>query len=253
MSGSQSGLDTKLGDALTSAIKELGVEATSLSENIDALKDAIKKNIDDIAEGANKAGAATSELVVGVLTTIVNAKPDSKPAKNGNGDGSESGENGKDSGSGENGGGSNEPSTDFVVSAIKGASEGVAETAQARAALNANNEKLAAAIQKLARINALVAVAQVVAVQNSLFSAALQSIQQSVAAIAATWGAPPIAPPASGISLGLADFAKQIAAVSSQQEANTLVGQMEYAFNDWKLFYKDLARQKGRLVSVAQL
>ena len=281
LSDAQNVTNTRLSSLLSSAISDLDSDAAKISTEIDQLKTEINQNINDIVEGAEKAGAATSELLVGILTTISDAKADNGGGKDGGGGDSGGGDaggggdsggddsgggeeqasgdadagddSGGDSGGGDGGGGESggdTPSTDFVVSAIKGATDGVAETAQARADLNANNENLAAAVQKLAEIEALVAVAKVVAVQDDLFRSAVSAFQASTKELATLWGRPPIAPPASGISGNMAQFGFEIKGVSSQQEANLLVEQMEYANNDWAGVGKNLARLKQRLVNV---
>ncbi|MCP4425498.1 MAG: HBL/NHE enterotoxin family protein [Chloroflexi bacterium] len=254
--------DSKFQTALDASIAQLGATAVAQSSEIDELKALIKQNINDIVSGAQKAGAATSELLIGMLTMISEAKVDNgdskDPEKEGKDkdkdkdkEGSEdkkSLEDKKDGNGKEGGGGSKPPSVDFVVSAIKGASEGVAETAQARADLNANNEKLVVAYQNLAQANALIAVAKVVSVQNDLFISTMKEALQNIASLSDTWGKTPITPPGSGISLEFANFAHQIEIVSGRQDVNQLVRLVNNASTDWDLLNEELVDLKRAMV-----
>jgi hypothetical protein len=216
--GNLDNLNASFNTALTAAIAELGTDATNASSNIDQLNAAITNNINDIVAGANKVGSSVSELLIGLLTTITDAKADSEK---------------KDT-----------PSTNFVVSAIKGAEDGIAETAQARADLNANNTKLITAYQSLAQYNALVAVAKVVQIQNTLFTTALSNALASVQQIANTWGQSPQMPPSSGVSLEFSNFVDAVKGIVSQSDADTLAGQMDYAATAWDLFNQQLLIQR---------
>jgi hypothetical protein len=235
-------LDSKLDSALDASIKQLEESAIAESAKIDKLKKAIEQNINDIVAGASKVGAATSELIIGVLTTITDAKVD-VGSKGGKG-----GETQKDGNGGKDKGDSGVPSTDFAVSAIQGATEGAAETAQARADLNANNEKLSVAYQNLARANALVAVAKVVKVQNEMFISVMKEAQEDSMQLAATWGQAPITPPGSGITLEFANFAQQIESVSSQKDADSLVDLCKNASMEWDLLNEKLSDLKRAMV-----
>ena len=139
------------------------------------------------------------------------------------------------------GDGKTAPSGDFVVQGIDAAEQGVAETAQARAALNANNALLASAYQQLAGADALVAVAKVVQVQNSQFSSAFHNALDTAQVLAEDWGQSPQAPPATGISAGLAAFADAVAGMASSADAETLGGQLDYANTAWQLLAASLA------------
>lgn len=220
--GNLDNLNASFNTALTTAIAELGTDATNASSNIDQLNAAITNNINDIVAGANKVGSSVNQLLIGALTTITDAKPDSKEA----------------------------PSADFVVSAIKGAEDGIAQTAQARADLNANNTKLITAYQNLAQYNALVAVAKVVQIQNTLFTTALSNALTSVQQLASTWGQSPQMPPSSGVSLEFSNFVDAVKAIASQSDADTLAGQMDYAATAWNLFNQQLLIQRRILSGV---
>lgn len=212
---------------LNKAIDSLGASAQSTSQDIDKLNAAISQNINDIVNGANTVGSSVTELIIGTLTTITKAKPDS------------AGGQGKEA--------ENAPSADFAVSAIEGAEKGVAETEKARADLNANNAKLVEAYQSLAQINALVAVAKTVQVQNALFSTTLSDALSTANQLANTWGQSPLNPPASGISLAFSDFANAVTAVASQADADALVGAADYAVTPWNLFNTKLTYLRGTL------
>ncbi len=237
-------LNDKLQVAIAEAIKQLGAAAESATQEIDALNTAIGKNIDDIVAGATETGSAVSELLIGILTTIADAKPDKTST------GTESQGKGTKTKSGD-GDANKPPSTDFAVSAITAGSEGVEKTSQARADLRANNEKLAKAYQTLAQANALSAVGKVVAVQAAQFASAMAELQTQTETLVASWGQSPITPPGSGRSLAFQQFADEIAAISSQTEADGLVKQVEFVSTDWTLLGDRLQSLKTRLVGVS--
>lgn len=218
IAGELAPLNAGFNTALSATIAALGAAASASSASIDQLKAAINTNIADIVAGANKTGAAVTELIVKTMTTISDAQGD---AKAGSGDAA--------------------PSGDFVVQGIDAAEQGVAETAQARAALNANNALLASAYQQLAGADALVAVAKVVQVQNSQFSSAFHNALDTAQVLAEDWGQSPQAPPATGISAGLAAFADAVAGLASSADAETLGGQLDYANTAWQLLAASLA------------
>lgn len=213
IAGELAPLNAGFNTALSATIAALGAAASASSASIDQLKAAINTNIADIVAGANKTGAAVTELIVKTMTTISDAQGDGKTA----------------------------PSGDFVVQGIDAAEQGVAETAQARAALNANNALLASAYQQLAGADALVAVAKVVQVQNSQFSSAFHNALDTAQVLAEDWGQSPQAPPATGISAGLAAFADAVAGMASSADAETLGGQLDYANTAWQLLAASLA------------
>lgn len=242
-------ISTEFFPALEAAIKDLGKAAEAESANIDALNKSIIQNINDISAGAEKAGAATTELVIGVLTKIADAKPDKDPK---DGDGKKDPKEGNGKKDTTVGDGKKTPdtsSTDFVVSAIRGAVDGVAQTAQARADLNSNNEKLAAAYQRLANDNALIAVAKVIAAQNHMFISTMKEVQTHSTHLADTWGQPPISAAGSGISLEFVNFAKQIDAISTSDEAKQLEDSWQYESTNWDLLNKKLIYLKGQIVN----
>ncbi|MEF2265906.1 hypothetical protein V3C40_03840 [Janthinobacterium sp. LS2A] len=213
IAGELAPLNAGFNTALSATIAALGAAASASSASIDQLKAAINTNIADIVAGANKTGAAVTELIVKTMTTISDAQGDGKTA----------------------------PSGDFVVQGIDAAEQGVAETAQARAALNANNALLASAYQQLAGADALVAVAKVVQVQNSQFSSAFHNALDTAQVLAEDWGQSPQAPPATGVSAGLAAFADAVAGMASSADAETLGGQLDYANTAWQLLAASLA------------
>lgn len=213
IAGELAPLNAGFNTALSTTIAALGAAASASSASIDQLKAAINTNIADIVAGANKTGAAVTELIVKTMTTISDAQGEGKAA----------------------------PSGDFVVQGIDAAEQGVAETAQARAALNANNALLASAYQQLAGADALVAVAKVVQVQNSQFSSAFHNALDTAQVLAEDWGQSPQAPPATGVSAGLAAFADAVAGMASSTDAETLGGQLDYANTAWQLLAASLA------------
>lgn len=213
IAGELAPLNAGFNTALSTTIAALGAAASASSASIDQLKAAINTNIADIVAGANKTGAAVTELIVKTMTTISDAQGEGKAA----------------------------PSGDFVVQGIDAAEQGVAETAQARAALNANNALLASAYQQLAGADALVAVAKVVQVQNSQFSSAFHNALDTAQVLAEDWGQSPQAPPATGVSAGLAAFADAVAGMASSADAEALGSQLDYANTAWQLLAASLA------------
>jgi hypothetical protein len=207
---------------LQKAIKALTSSATKSLTTIDNLQKEIKKNIDDIVEGANKIGAATSELLIGLLTTITDAK----------------------------GGKPNTPSTNFVAMSVKGAADGAAETSQARANLNSNNAKLATEFQNLAKFNGLVAVAKVTKIQNDMFTNSVSDSLRAIHKISETWGQTPVLPPATGISLEFSNFSKSIDSISNGDDAQKLASIMEFVSDDWLAFKMKLNSFKTRLTGI---
>lgn len=218
IAGELAPLNAGFNTALSTAIAALGAAAGAAAASIDQLKAAINTNIADIVAGANKTGAAVTELIVKTVTTISDAQ-----------------------GAGKAGHGQAAPSGGFVVQGIDAAQQGVAETAQARAALNANNALLASAYQQLATADALVAVAKVVQVQNSQFLNAYNGALASAQVLAEDWGQSPQAPPATGISAGLAAYADAVAGMGGSADAATLGGQLDDASTAWHLLAASLA------------
>ena len=252
---------------LQTIIDTLTESESKYTTSIDVLQKAIKKNIDEIVEGANKTGAATSELLIGILTTIKDASPGNlkEKSKDTSKAGSKDKPNGnpKDKSKGDSKDKnkvvskdkskdySKDLSTDFVVNSIKGAKEGAEETSQARADLNINNEKLATAFQDLAKANALIAVAKVVKMQNDIFTKGVRDSLSSIHKISETWGNTPILPPASGISLSLSTFSESINSTSSQEDADRLIAIMDYVSNDWDAFNNQLIYFKRKLINIS--
>jgi hypothetical protein len=144
------------------------------------------------------------------------------------------------------------PSTDFAVKGIQGAEDGTANTVQARADLNANNEKLAARCQSLAITRAVLAVAKVVQVQSGLFASAVGDSRAAAEQLASTWGQPPVSPPGSGLSLGFYDFAKDIDAVRDHDGASDLVARLRLANDGWRALSDALEDMKQLLTELPQ-
>ncbi|MEM7303604.1 MAG: hypothetical protein AAF468_21195 [Pseudomonadota bacterium] len=249
-------MNTKLDAALVPAILQLGTEAEASLAEINALKAAIQKNINDIVEGAHKGGAAYNELGVGFLTTIENAraadaaKKKAEAEKGKKDEGKKKGDKKED----KKKDGAKKPdipSADFVISAIHGAEAGAEETSKARAELNANNKKLAKAYHKLAQQNEFLAIAKVVAVQNGMMADAMKDASTAVSRLAETWGRSPLAPPGSGISLSLQTFAELAGELPNNSEAaNLLAEKIDYAGSAWALLGDRLDAIRRRLAGV---
>lgn len=225
--------------SLNQAVSAMGVDAEFISATIDELKFSINQNVTDIVEGAEKTGKGVADLGIGVLTTL----------SAGSGAGTKGGgTNNPDSAAADKDGGT--PSTEFIALAIRGSADGAAETAQARADLNANNKKLAEAYHKLAELNGLTAVAKVVDVQHALYIDALKDIGELIPILAHAWGASPLTPPGSGISLGFHNFALQIQRVKSTREAEDLAGIIGIADVGWTSLNRQLNTLKRMLSGV---
>jgi len=215
-----SGLLSDFNRDIDKAIKDLGDSAIAASQEIETLQKAISKNISDIVEGGNVVGGAVRDLGIGILTQIVVATNTGKPPT---------------------GGGTKVPSGSFVVSAISGAQEGTTQTLQARADLNANNQKLAATYQKLERANSLITVAKVVQVQNQMLVAEIAVTRAKILAIATDWGQfPDVRPPGSGVSLGFYQFAKRVEAITAPADAALLVKILQDATISWNSLLEKL-------------
>ncbi len=139
------------------------------------------------------------------------------------------------------------------MSGIQGTVDGIEQTAPARASLNANNEKLMDAYQRLAHFDALIAAAKVVEVQNNLFLSAMKEALTVTQQIAATWGQSPIEPPGSGISLKFATFSQQVAAISSQQDAESLTEHLQLVATPWNVLNEQFGSLKRIITSRAEV
>lgn len=249
---SLSQLQSKFDDALSSAIKDLGESAIAASAEIDGLETEIKKNIGDIVEGADKVGGAVRELGIGILTQFAQVTGSSKAKPAAGGDSEEDSEE-EDSAEEKDPAGSGPtavPSTEFVVSAITAARDGGTETFQARADLESNNQKLAAAYQTLAKTNSLVATAKVIQVQNRMFAAEMVATQAKILNIANSWGQSPVIPPGSGISLGFDQYGQQISAIAAPADTAQLMAVLRNAVIGWNSFQDQLTTIKQELTGV---
>jgi len=243
-------LQSQFDSALDSAIKELEVAATARIAEIDELETAIKKNINDIVAGSNKVGGAVRELGIGVLTSIIKVNGNPKAAETDK-DSAHKDSAHKDSAHKDSAHKDLEvPSADFAVSAITGAQEGATQTAQARADLNSNNQKLATAYQVLAQANALVATAKVIQVQNRMLASEIAAIQVKILGIATTWGQSPVIPPGSGISLGFNEYAQQIVESLPPVEAKQLLAQLRNTAIGWNSLETQLTSIKQELTDI---
>ncbi|BAY91034.1 MULTISPECIES: hypothetical protein [unclassified Tolypothrix] len=245
-------LQNNFNDAITNAIQQMGDTVAATNLEIDKLENEIRKNISDIVSGANKVGGALRELGIGVLTEITKinastenaAKPKSATEDDSTDNDGEITEDNVTAGS------LGVPSVNFVVSAITGAEAGAAESAQARADLNSNNQKLADAYQKLAQVNALVATAKVIQLQNRMFASEMKMIQEKISNLATTWGQNPVISTGSGISLGFYDYAGQITEIITASDANPLLTSLRSATVSWNSLNDQLIDIKQELSGV---
>lgn len=245
--------------ALETALIAYGQAAVEQSSKIDKLNAEVLKNIQAIVDGAHKTGKAVSDLLIGIITIIAKAKtlePDKPDAA---GTGKEGGKASQETGKDKEKAAEKEaqkkeeaakpPSGEFVIKAVEGAAEGTAESAQARADLNHNNQLIAAAYQVLARVNEQVAVASAVKSQNEMFIQAVNHLQAAVDKIGQTWGRPEVDPPASGISREFAEFARRVEGLSGAQDTQALADQVEYDAGAWDLFNQKLTQLKHNILS----
>lgn len=241
-------LQKEFDSALDNAIKKLDDSATATSAEIDKLETAIKQNINDIVEGSTKVGGAVRELGIGMLTQITKVTGKAPVGKETAG---EDKVTGKASVGKETAGKELEvPSVDFVVSSIAGAQEGATQTAQARAGLNSNNQKLATAYQTLAQANSLVATAKVIQVQNRMLASEMGATQVKILDIATNWGQSPVIPPGSRVSLGFDDYAQQINASVTPADTKQLLVLLKNAAISWNSLHKQLTDIKQGLTGI---
>lgn len=191
--------------SLEAAENALQAGAKDALADIDALTRRIKQSIQAIAAGGVELGAA---VTVGILAVIA----------------------------------SEDGTADLAVTAIKGGVAGVEKMSEAVAELNADNEKLAAAYQRLASDQMTLAVAKVVEVQSALFvsalSAALKETQNLVVEM-------------SLIHSEFSSFANAIqASAGNAAEAETLASAAQDAGPQWAALAQRFPAIKASIVSL---
>jgi hypothetical protein len=198
---------------LDAAIKQTGSAAAASAKVIDALQEKINENIADIVKGGREAGQGVKDLGIGLLTTFTGAMEspgEEEPGEEepGDGDGAAEDETSADDAvageTGENDGqvkcldeeiatppanpaDTTVPDVTFVTNAINLVSDGVARQSTAGKALITNNERLAAAYQKMAGENALVTIAKIVQVNNRQFLNALRIVEGDINHLITEW------------------------------------------------------------------
>ncbi|SOD97806.1 HBL/NHE enterotoxin family protein [Spirosoma fluviale] len=223
--------------SISEAIALLGDSAKQASTEIDELQAAITKNIKDIVEGGDEVGGAITNLTTGILTQFTGAGNDPKPKSAT--DGADKEEDDEDEDEEEDEDEDDEdadekgkdkvddklakvpattkpgtaPDVDFAVQAIKASKEGMAKASEAAHLLTINNQNLEAAYQKMAKENALMAIAKVMQVQNQLFLDGLANLSADATALKTEWAA---------VESAYADFGQQIGSVKEQSEAADL-------------------------------
>jgi hypothetical protein len=221
------GNGAKFDAALAKAVAELGAKAAGAQADIDRLTKAAADNVATIVKGANEAGEAVADLVVGILTAF--EKTTGKPKDDGGKKDDKAKEEGKDKDKdkakvkdGEDAktpAAKDEPaeggdfSADFVLKAIKASSAGVAEYSTAIRELELNNDLLRKAYLELAALSPLIAVAKAAQAQNRLFKSAVDDTARAAAALKAEW---------SGVRAGLTRTSGDVEHIESEAEAATL-------------------------------
>ncbi len=243
-------LSEALDAAIESTIADLDTSMKLTVQSIDKLNEAISQNIDDIVSGANVVGGAVKDLGLGILTMISGeVKEPAKPTKPGEGDPA-GGDGDKDAGKVEPASTSVDPkkdtkppSVDFVVTAIRSGASGAEKWSAAQRALEANNEKLAAAYQSLAQQSAVLAVAKVVQAQKELFVTSVDGLLANVNELKMNWAA---------VRDGLQRYGNSLQTVPDQTGAIQLASLAQGARTLWSACSGEFAGIKQSMTAVGQ-
>lgn len=254
---------------LTNAINLLSDNAKQVSASIDELQAAIAQNINDIVEGEKELGNAITQLGTGILTMISGAATD---PSGGNEDGDGDGDGGEDDGDGDDkknddkkndgkkdnkaaaskkntktkdkakneaaGEGGEAPNVEFAVQSIQVGTSGQAKASEAMAALKMNNDKLAAAYQRLAQENVLVAIAKVTQVQNKLFLDTYNQIGLNIHELNMAWTA---------VETAYSDLGNSLTSLQSQSEAIDYATEVQGARSLWRALNNQFTYIKNSL------
>lgn len=227
---------TSYREALKQVESDLTAAAKKTLEDIDALRKAINQNIADIVAGGQEIGGGVANLVVGMLTEITkltvapDPKKDDPDAKKDEPEPKKDGPVLKASANDDT----------FAVLAIKAVASGASKLSQAEKDLNANNEKLAAAYQKLAQDEAVLAVAKAVEVQNDLFAAMVPLSATASQDISISY---------LSVEANLNGFSASIASVTDAAAASALAKQALRAEPLWDALNSELQEMKKMIIA----
>lgn len=207
-------------EALKVVEADLSSAAKTTLEEIETLRQAINQNLSDIVAGGEEVGGAVTNLIVGVLTEITKDKPSapekgSQAAKVSEGD-------------------------SFGVLAIKAVATGASKLSQAEKDLNANNDKLAAAYQRLAQDQTMVAVAKAIEVQNDLFATMVPLAAGASQDINIAFQT---------VEANLTGFSASITSVTEDNAAASLAKQAHRAEPQWAALNSELQEMKKMIIA----
>lgn len=220
---------TSYREALKTVEADLSAAAKQTLEEIDTLRKAINQNIASIVAGGQEIGGAVTNLIVGLLTEISKTTPAPDPKKDK--------PDPKKDVSAEKA--SKEEDT-FAVLAIKAVASGASKLSQAEKDLNANNDKLASAYQRLAQDKAMVAVAKAVEVQNDLFAAMVPLSATASQDISISY---------QSIEANLSGFSASVASVTDDVAAAALAKQALRAEPQWDALNSELQEMKKMIIA----
>lgn len=234
---------TSYREALKQVESDLTAAAKKTLEDIDALRKAINQNIADIVAGGQEIGGGVANLVVGMLTEITKLTVAPDPKKDDPDSKKDEPEPKKDEADAKKDGPVLKASANddtFAVLAIKAVASGASKLSQAEKDLNANNEKLAAAYQKLAQDEAVLAVAKAVEVQNDLFAAMVPLSATASQDISISY---------LSVEANLNGFSASIASVTDAAAASALAKQALRAEPLWDALNSELQEMKKMIIA----
>jgi hypothetical protein len=186
---------TELAEAITARVTELDESDGAIAKaqtGIEAQREAIETDLQNIVKEADKVGNAVKSLVTGILTKIGIGSGDSSDKDK---DKDKDKDNvtpvvpaaPEDSTITTRPAGDDEDGDAFPVEAVGAASDAVTGSMAAGAKFRSDNAKLAALYQQLARMNGELAIAQVVGNQAEAFAHSLRGMADDAGSLQRTW------------------------------------------------------------------
>lgn len=214
---------------LSEVIELLGETTKKITLKIEEIQENIAQNIKDIVEGSKELGGAVTELGMGILTTISGAVEVPKPKEDDDNDDDEDGNDEKDKSSQEEGDGQEKepleaPNVEYAIHSIQAGTSGTAKASTAVQELKANNKKLAAAFQELARENVLVAIAKAVEAQNELYLDAFAQLGSDIHDLSTEWAV---------IEPAYTKYAQDVKSIRNQSESIEMGAELQGAKTLW--------------------
>jgi len=199
----------------------LTVAAQNVSQEISDLNALIDQNIQGIIDGGEKAGSGVVEIGNTIITTLnVSEEDESKLKKDQKS--SDKDESDKAKAKKED----DELPTKYLVSGLNAIAGGIAGSSQAAADLKLNNEKLAAAYQKLAKVNSLLSVAKSIEAQNELFVSSIQNTNPAITQLDDGW---------KKVTASFSNAENAIFTINSAEELQSLKSAVEQGAQKWKI------------------